>query len=116
VKAIPSLLSFAALLSLSLALPACADDQTDVIGTPDGSNGGNPDGASNNNGDGANGANPDGNTAGQTCSSACQTDIQCQNRCPQLDGGVYCCDLSNLCYPSQTATCGGTDAGSNLPD
>lgn len=113
-KVIP-FLALAGSLSLSLVLSACASDQAQIQDQPDGS-AANHDSGNNNNGDaqqGTDSAPP----PPLTCSSACQTDIECQNRCPQLDAGVYCCDLSNLCYPNASATCpSATPDGGNLPD
>jgi hypothetical protein len=97
--------------SLSLALSACASDQVQIQDTNDASAGPNHDAS---NGPGADSGGP---PAPLTCSSACQTDIECQNRCPQLDSGMYCCDLSHVCYPSaSTCPTGTPDGASNLPD
>jgi hypothetical protein len=116
VKAITpfSLAALAGSASLALVLSACASDQAVIQDQPDASGTGNRDsGGSDGNGSQADSAQP----PPLTCSSPCQTDIECQNRCPQLDAGVYCCDLSNLCYPSASATCQSSNPdGGNLPD
>jgi hypothetical protein len=114
VKAI-TLLSLGGPLSLAVLLSACAADQQVSIPDNDASaNGAGNDAAGNKNNNG-NGDAPQGS---QTCSSACTTDVECQSRCPALDSGVYCCDLSNLCYPNASATCPSApmDGGGLLPD
>jgi hypothetical protein len=113
-----ALLSLAASVSLSVVLSACASDQANIQDM-DASAGGPGSDAAGNGTDGGNGGNGDtGNPGPQTCSSPCATDIECQNRCPQLDSGVYCCDLSMVCYPNASATCptGPQDGGGLLPD
>ena len=113
-----TLLAVAGSLSLSMALPACASDQAQIGDTTDASTGGTPDGSSaNKDGSTTNPGVDSGTTPPLTCSSPCTTDIECQNRCPQLDAGVYCCDLSMVCYPNAASTCpSGSQDGGNLPD
>jgi hypothetical protein len=42
----------------------------------------------------------------KVCVSKCATDNDCQTSCPNVDGGINCCDTATgVCFASQTATC-----------
>ncbi len=40
------------------------------------------------------------------CAPSCKTDVDCQNSCPVLPGGIQCCDTkAGACFGSKTSTC-----------
>jgi hypothetical protein len=95
-------------LFTSVVAAACATGNDTVFADGGGSPGKT---TSNGNGGGGNG----GGGGGTTCMASCQSDQDCQTKCPAApNGGANCCDSSGMCYveaaacPAQMTTTGST--------